>query len=193
MAEVKQKGSEHDSHVDRGGVSGMQAGEDVISSHVVFTRTKSGEYLARVDNIEVMLGNRGFEIVSYEERRFIPCDEGDVYVPNYHSGDSGEEPGLYPFENCEAGKCPEGRDPQTCELINNCPFEETGNTWAGGSNFYGGLSCFEEVERMVRNVLKSEYQYKGRHERAARRFARQPWAFDPPLPEWFKVPPRETD
>jgi hypothetical protein len=146
---------------------------------VVFTKTRKGDYLARIDNIKVMLGNRGFEIVSYEDRRFIPCDEGDVYNPSYHCDDSGEESGLYPFENSEAGKCPEGRDPKTCELINSCPFEEAGNTWAGDSNFYGGISSFDEVERMVRNVFSSQSQYKGRHERAACRFAREPWAFDP--------------
>jgi hypothetical protein len=59
----------------------------------------------------------------------------------------------------------------------------------GDSYFVGGLSSFEGVESMARDLFNNQWKYQDRNdpyarpwpESAANRFGKQPWCFDPPL------------
>ena len=142
---------------------------------IIFTCTEEGDYSARVDDVEVRVGNRGFEIITFEDMRYIPCD------------DIG-----YDFKNSTAGECPDGRQYATCALVDNCPFEEVANSFVS-SHFEGMLRSFEEVEAKVRHLLGNRRRdsdgpppyKKPWPEGAAARFANEPWSFNPPLTQEF--------
>jgi len=51
---------------------GLEAsGPDLKETHVVFVRSKKGEYSARIDDVRVVLGNGSFEVVTDGDRYFV--------------------------------------------------------------------------------------------------------------------------
>jgi len=138
------------------------------STPILFSKTTKGDYASRIDDLEVTLRARSFDIVAFEHVYYTPCDT------------AGDE-------------CPERRLPPTCDLIHNCPFEYTQETCSSHLS-EGGYTSFHEVEAKIRDILGRQRGHaeapvlhkKLWPEPAASSFANQPWIFYPSIPEHLK-------
>ena len=116
---------------------------------IVFHNTPDG-YNVRLDNLEITWGNVGFLINVYENYTHVPC---------------------------EYGPCPEGREQDTCPIINTCPHEYRQEEIAE-SICEGGYASFKEVRQRILAQLKKkrgEGPFVESWPPAAKRFLREAW------------------
>jgi len=92
---------------------------------IVFTKTKDGHYVARVDQIELAVCSIYYDLTVYENETVYPCDYGD---------------------------CPSGRTEETCPTDVTCIHAYEAETMTS-SDMHGGFSSFEEVEKYLRRMF----------------------------------------
>jgi len=120
-----------------------------------------GWHTAQLGNLEIKFDDGGYDITEYELVRCLPCDDGD---------------------------CPEGRESDTCPLIDDCPHEnsETGirssvlHTDAKSpTNMDGKFASLNDVAKFIRKMFRNhedglDHRYRWLEPEASE-FLRRDW------------------